>query len=87
MLEGIPIVALTAPTLLGVAILLLLTGRLVPQAYLKDKAAEAERWRLAYEKEREARAIADAQTAELLEVTKTTRDVISAFFGSGRIRR
>lgn len=88
MIEGIPIAGLTAPTLLGIAILMLLTGRLFTKAAFEDKAQEAERWRLAYEAERTARATSDAQTAELLELAKTTHAFITAVFStSEQIRR
>jgi len=87
MLEGMPLADLTAPTLLGVAVLLLLFGKLVPRATLMDKKEEAQRWREAYEKEREARALSEAQSAELLELSKTTYNVIVAMFGTAeRIR-
>jgi len=68
----------SAPTLLGIAVLLLLLGLLVPRKYLMDKEREAERWRKAYEAERTARAISDAQTAELLELTKTTYELLES---------
>lgn len=88
MLDGIPIVGLTAPSLLGVAILLLLTGRLIPRSTWLDKAKEADQWRKAYEAEREARSTSDAQTAELLELAKTTHSFITAVFtNSERIRQ
>lgn len=80
MFENIPLVGLTAPTLLGIAILLMLTGRIVPRATLQDKAAEAQAWKEAYEAEREARALSDTQTVQLLEVSKTTHAVSVAMF-------
>lgn len=87
MLEGMPLADLTAPTLLGVAVLLLLFGKLVPRATLMDKKEEAQRWREAYEKEREGRALSEAQSAELLELSKTTYNVIVAMFETAeRIR-
>lgn len=48
---------------------------------IKDKAEEAERWRLAYETEREARALSNRQTIELLDVTKLTNSIVVAAFG------
>jgi hypothetical protein len=84
LIEGIPLVDLTAPALLGVAILLLLLGRLVPKAALDDKQREADQWRTAYEAEREARATSDAQTVQLLEVSKTTHDLTVAMFDALR---
>lgn len=87
MVDGIPIADLTATTLLGIAVLLLLAGRIVPRATLQDKTKEAEQWRLAYEAEREARAASDSQSAELLELAKTTHAFIAAVFrNSERIR-
>ena len=78
MFDGIPIGDFTAPTLLGVTVLLLLFGLIVPRKNLMDKEREAERWRKAYEAERDARAISDAQTAELLELAKTTYELLDA---------
>lgn len=71
---------LTAPALVGITILLLLTGRLIPRSNYKDKSDEAERWRKAYEAEKEARMTSDAQTTELLELAKTTHNIIAAMF-------
>lgn len=79
-MDGVPLVGLTAPGLLGLAILLLLTGRIVPRMTLEDKVKECEAWKTAYEKEREARAVSESQTAELLEVSKTTHAVTVAMF-------
>lgn len=86
MLDGIPLADLTAPTLLGVTVLLMLLGRIVPRSTLKDKANEAEKWRLAYEAQRERSDTAVAQTAELLEVTKASHSVLVAMFGTTKER-
>jgi len=80
MFEGIPVVGLTAPALLGITVLLLLMGRIVPRATMQDKIQEASDWKAAYEAEREARAKSDAQTVELLEVSKTTHAISAAMF-------
>lgn len=78
MLDGISIASLTPAALCGVFVLLVFMGRLIPRPTYKEKAEECERWRLAYEKEREARQTSDAQTIELLELAKTTHALISA---------
>jgi hypothetical protein len=78
--DGIPIFGLTAPAILGIAVLMLFTGRLIPRSVLKDKQEESERWRLAYEAEREARLVSDNQTAKLLIAVETNRDVLLALF-------
>lgn len=80
MFEGFPIVSLTAPALLGLAVLLLLFGRIIPRSTLDDKIKECDRWRQAYEAEREIRVTSDGQTVELLELAKTTHSIIFAMF-------
>lgn len=87
MLDGFPVAGLTAPALVSLFVVLLYFGRIVPKARLDEKTEEATRWRLAYEAERDARAAADAQSRELLEVTRTTQAFIKAVFAnSERIR-
>lgn len=76
--ESVPLVGLTAPALLGIAVLLMLTGRIVPRSTLKDKDVEVARWQLAYETEREARIVSDNQTTKLLFAMETNRDVLQA---------
>lgn len=87
MLDGIPFADLTAPGLLGITVILLLIGRLVPRSTLTDKADEAEKWRQAYVAERDARAASDAQKVELLELAKTTHSIIVAAFGNDLVRQ
>ncbi len=82
MFGGIPILAYTPEALLGITVLSILAGLLVPRRQLKDKDEESERWRKAYEAERDARITADAQTAELLEIAKTTHDILDAMFNT-----
>lgn len=64
--------------------ILILTGRLKPRSDLEEKNREAERWRKAYELEREARAKAVDQNDDLLEVAKTTRAIVTALFDNAR---
>lgn len=80
MVDGLPIIQFTPSVLLGFAILLLLTGRLVPRSFYQDKIKEAEQWKQAYEAERTARAVSDAQTRELLEVAKTSEAFLGAIY-------
>lgn len=85
MLDGIPVGSLAPPALLGIVVLMILLGRLIPRYTYTQKAQEAERWRQAYEAERLARATSDAQTAQLLELAKTTHSIIVAMFGTTRV--
>jgi hypothetical protein len=78
MFVDLSLTTISSAGLLGIAVILILTGRLIPRATFRDKQDEAERWRRAYEAERTARGIADAQTNELLEVAKTTHAIIAA---------
>lgn len=80
MIEGISVIGLTPAALLGMAILMLLTGRLIPRSTYQDKLKEADQWREAYEAERAARTTSDAQTRELFEVAKTSESFLRAVF-------
>lgn len=81
-MEGIPVKDLTAPTLLGLAVIFILLGMLVPRYIYNEKKEECEKWRLAFEAERKARETSDKQTAELLELAKTTNKIITAMFNT-----
>lgn len=87
MLDGIPLTSLTASSLVGIFVLLVFLGGLVPWRVYKAKEAEAEKWRKAWETEREARVTSDAQTRELLELAKTTHSIIVALFAKSRENR
>lgn len=76
----IPVEYLTPTALIGLAVLFIFTGILVPKRFYEAKVEEANRWREAYELQRERADKSDAQTAELLEVTKTTHAFIVAIF-------
>lgn len=87
LIEGIPIIGWSAPTLLSIVVLMLLTGKLWTKAAYDEKVKEAERWRAAYEAEREARVTANSQTTELLELAKTTHSFIVAVFSNSERAR
>ena len=80
MFDGITIIGLTPAGLLLAAVLMVLTGRLIPRSTYRDMQSQAERWRAAYEAERTARSLSDAQTRELLEVAKTSQHFLTAVF-------
>jgi len=87
MIRDLTLADLSSSGLLAITVILILTGFLVPRRALKDKEAEADRWRKAYESERTARGIADAQIDELLEVGRTTRDFIAGVHSAAERRR
>ena len=78
MLGDLPVKDLSLGSLLGLAVLLIFLGRLIPSRTYNEKKQEAENWRNAYETERDARAVSDLQTVELLELAKTTKALIEA---------
>jgi hypothetical protein len=82
MMEGISLGNLSAATLLGIAVLLLMLGRLVPRSTYQDKKDEAEKWRAAYEKERDARLDLQGQNKELLEIGRATYSIVDAMFST-----
>lgn len=80
MLDGISIIGLTPAGLLLVAVLMVLTGRLIPKSMYQEKVNESDRWRQAYEAERAAHSLSDSQTRELLEMARTGSHLMSAVF-------
>jgi hypothetical protein len=77
-LNGLTVGQLTPSVLLGITVLMLLKGWLVPRSTLQDKIKEADQWHQAYELEREARNTSEAQNRELLEVAKTSAGFLKA---------
>lgn len=82
MFDGLSAANVTPAVLLGIAVLLIFLGRLIPWPTYRDKSAECERWHKAYEVEREARVTSNAQTVELLELAKTSHSILVAWFGT-----
>lgn len=73
---------LGATGLLTLVVLLVLWGRLVPRSVLedliKDKDAQIDVWKAAYERSEKARDIQRQQLSDLLEMARTTTHVIQA---------
>jgi hypothetical protein len=87
MFDGIPVDKLSAPLVLLIAVLMVFLGLLVPRYVYKAKEKECEAWKEAYFTERDARIAANSQTVELLELAKTSNNVLQAMFGSTRHSR
>jgi len=79
---GLEFADVSASVILGFCVILILTGRLIPRTTHQEKVNEAERWRSAYEVEREARSAAEAQTQELIERTRSIHDNLHVKQGS-----
>lgn len=87
MIEGLSLEALinlTPASLLGLVVIMLLLGKIVPRSALDDKQLEADRWHQAYEAEKASRILAEDRNAQVLEVAKTSNAVLDATFGAGR---
>lgn len=82
MIDGIPIGDLTAPTLVGLAVLMVFLGLLVPRRFYRAKEEECERWHSAFEVQRDRANKSDEQVNEMLEVSKTTHAIVVALFDS-----
>lgn len=87
MFDGIPLSTLTPAALLGLTVLFILLGRLVPRSTLMEHIKEKEAWKKAYETSEKARVASDAQSAQLLELAKTTHSIVYALFGSAERAR
>lgn len=74
----IPAESLTLGGLLGLAVLAVLLGWLVPRRTLTDQQRETEHWRAAFENAEQARAEQAEQIRELAEVGRTTNAMIAA---------
>ena len=75
---GIPAESLTLSGLLGLAVLAVLSGLLVPRRSLTDKQRESDHWRAAWELAEKARGEQAEQIRELAELARTTNAMISA---------
>lgn len=68
----------SAPALLGLAVFLVLTGKIPSKGAYEDCKRERDAWKEAYMTEREARTAADAQVSQLMELAKTSTAVIQS---------
>lgn len=80
MIYGVTAKDLSLSVIVLLAVFMILTGAILPRWVYKQKDIESERWRQAYETEREARTTSDAQTSRLLEGQKSMTKLISAIF-------
>src|SRR5574337_408542 len=74
--------SLGAAGLLAAAVIMILTGRLLPKstvdARLADKDAQIDTWRTAYERAMAGQELQREHITQLLDATKTTTHVIQA---------
>lgn len=77
MIDGVPILELTPSVLLGIVILMVLTGRLVPRRTFQDMKEDRDGWRAAHRVSEEARVEISKQLDVALEVGDTMRQVLT----------
>lgn len=73
--EGVPIVGLSAPVLLGIFVLLVFRGFLVPRKTYEDMKEDRDFWRAAHAVSEEARLMKDQQ----MEVVKEIGQSVTMF--------
>lgn len=78
MLEQIPVGVLAPSGLLALAVLLVLTGRLVPRSTYKDALEERDKWHKAADMSEHARDLDAEANRELLELARTTVALLRA---------
>lgn len=83
-LVGIPVDTLAPAALLGVCILLILTGRLVPRRTLEDANHDRNEWRAAHRISEAARAELAEQQRTLLEQGETSLALLRSLTTSPR---
>lgn len=71
--------------LLALAVLMILTGRLVPKSFYDAKVREAEKWERAAELNAETLRTSQQHEAELLELSRTGVRVLSALPQPGEV--
>ncbi|MFF7142225.1 hypothetical protein ACFZB5_13385 [Streptomyces nodosus] len=67
-----------ATGLLGTAVLLVLTGGLVPRRTYNDMRDERNTWRQAHTESEKARQVAQQQVGELLELSRTAGHILTS---------
>lgn len=76
LLAGIPLVGLSAPVLLGIAVLLIIRGSLVPRSVLEDMKQDRNEWRSAHEVSEAARIESMKQVESLLINARHTDEIL-----------
>ncbi len=77
-LAEIPFASLTPSALLGICVLMLFLGKIVPRSTLVDAQEDARSWRDAYEHERAAHAETSAQLGASLEQGRLTNAILDS---------
>lgn len=81
---GFQLVDLGPVALAGLAVLLILTGRLVPRRTYDDIKHDRDEWRAAHRISETARIEAQAQMDEMLELGRTTTQIVRASYREPR---
>lgn len=86
MIEGIPVVGLSAPTILLFVVILVLRGQLIPRRTYDDIKEDRDQWRDNCRQSEAARTMQDQQILELLEQSRTSTGLLQALAAAARVR-
>lgn len=75
-----------AVAILVIAVLMVLTGRLIPRRTYEDLKEERDTWRAAHIESEKARAEERAQTDELLEMARTAGHILDSLPRRGEVQ-
>lgn len=75
-LSSLPLLPTSAGALLGVVVLMVLRGYLIPRAVVDDVRADRDMWKAAYENERARTGELSGQVTTLMEVARTAEHVM-----------
>jgi hypothetical protein len=84
-MDGLMAIQGGAAGILGVAVILILTGRLVPLSVLRDTQHQRDTWQEAHRVSEEARAVEREQTRELLEMARVADHVLTSLPRPGEV--
>ena len=84
-LTTLPIIPTSAGALLSVFVLLVFYGKLVPRALVEDLRADRDMWKQAYTNEQARSAELTAQMTAMMEVARTTEQVMRSLPGGAHV--
>lgn len=86
MIEGIPVVGVTAPAVLLLVVILILRGQLIPRSTYLDIKEDRDQWRENCRQSEAARSMQDQQILELIEQSRTSTGLLQALAAAARVR-
>jgi hypothetical protein len=85
-IEGIPLVGLSAPAILLLVVVLILRGQLIPRRTYDDIKEDRDQWRDNCRQSEAARSMQDQQILELIEQSRTSTGLLQSIAAAARVR-